>query len=65
MRLCGHSLPRRRHCPAKENAWENGERKGSDSEHYSEQLFFTPFLVFRLLTVTVTILQRRLEWKYR
>ena len=26
---------------------------------------FTPFLVLRLLSVSVTILQRRLEWKYR
>ena len=50
--LCGHSLPRRYRI----TRGRMGREKGAT---------FTPFLVLRLLTVSVTILQRRLEWKYR
>ena len=45
------------HCPVSENEWENGERTGgglvTDSKSSSS---ICPFLVLRLLTVSVTVL---------
>ena len=38
-----------------ENGWENGERTGSDSVDSGSSSFFCPFLVLRLLTVSVTV----------
>ena len=43
--LAGLSLLRRLHCPVLENELENGKRPGRH---------FFPFLVLRLLTVSVT-----------
>ena len=46
-----------KYCPVSENEWENGERTGSDIDATPMQLliFFSPFLVLRLLTVSVTV----------
>ena len=42
-----------KYCPVSENEWENGERTGSVID--ATPRFFSPFLVLRLLTVSVTV----------